>query len=352
MPPSQVPSKTPLISSVRTTSLEENSDVNLKPKDSSRTLGNEIKDVKNTTGYRPSFFTNLVARVKSCIADFFSRIKKVDVVSKSQNTFPETVGARFKNIETNPGSQITVWGEKEEGVIEKIGLSANNIFLNNGQKLSRCQYPVSTDKDMSNYFRMLLQEKPTEVVVLASDTDLNKIRRDGQGKDLIAYFRDNINYQNFKVDSLLKSSQTMGNIIVKIYTMNINDQNGIKQQSITVKHMTNWPDFGVVDARNLLHFSREVQDNALIHCRAGAGRTGVLIGAKQLLANHEQMHLGQMTQEERKELVDKTIADMRNNASRDLVQGDFIDENNELIIGKQHQLLYDVADLLVTEKMH
>lgn len=76
-----------------------------------------------------------------------------------------------------------------------------------------------------------------------------------------------------------------------------NKQTNAKRQ-ITQYHFTKWPDHGIPEPFELLHFHRRVQSGLtdlngplIVHCSAGIGRTGTYIGLDALLREASSNHL-------------------------------------------------------------
>ncbi len=198
-------------------------------------------------------------------------------------------------------------------------MPANKISINGQEIAMRCQYPKA--EHMAEHCRMLLEQKPAVVVVLSSSNDITE-------KKLPMYFCESRNYDGIQVTAgakinkktRVKVETQLGILILNHYKMKIND--GQKESMHSVIHVTNWPDKTSINARELNELTHYVKSKIsdkcagdsnlseipLIHCNAGVGRTGTLIGAMALADNANQHS------------VENIVLNMRKTGSGKMVQ--------------------------------
>ncbi|MFP2239596.1 protein-tyrosine phosphatase family protein [Pseudescherichia vulneris] len=198
-------------------------------------------------------------------------------------------------------------------------MPANKIAINGQEIAMRCQYPKA--EHMAEHCRMLLEQKPAVVVVLSSSNDIAE-------KKLPMYFCESKNYDGIQVTTApkinkktrIKVDTQLESLILNNYIMKIND--GQKESMHSVIHVTNWPDktsINVRDLNELTHYiknkisdkcaeNNDLSEKPLIHCNAGVGRTGTLIGAMALADNANQHS------------VENIVLNMRETGSGKMVQ--------------------------------
>ncbi|AXE30633.1 hypothetical protein DK842_12400 [Chromobacterium phragmitis] len=207
----------------------------------------------------------------------------------------DVANARFRNIPTAAATQVCA--------PDGTSLPANRVQVGGVNAAIASQYPK--EAQLESYFSMLAANRTPVLVVLASDKDMAKLDRNGN-PDLPHYFSQNGSYGQVEVTSKETSRTALdGGLEVRAYQINVRCP-GDKPISIPVLHVPNWADFGAQGADALQALAQHVDgvmadkvdlyrsknssalndpDKLLpvIHCRAGVGRTGQLIAARELL---------------------------------------------------------------------
>ena len=210
--------------------------------------------------------------------------------------FPEQEisGARYKNISTAKHTQIFITNPQGH----RVGLPANRLSVENENIAIRCQYPLGEDEYIENHLRLFIENKIPILVILASKED---IRRDG----LPAYFSTDQKYGAVEVQSIQREiDDNKTELAIDRYAMSLKYNN--QTTVFPVLHVTNWVDqqsIRVEDLKELVELVNQIKDERIsqgtnlghwaiedknnplpvIHCKAGVGRTGVLVAAMQYL---------------------------------------------------------------------
>lgn len=214
----------------------------------------------------------------------------------------EISGARYKNISTAKHTQLFITNPQGH----RVGLPANRLSVDNENIAIRCQYPLNEDKYIENQLKLLIESKTPILVILASQDD---IRRDG----LPAYFSQNQKYGAVEIQSIqrkIDNNKTALEINRHEISLKYNDQTTM----IPVLHVTNWVDqqsISVGDLKGLVELVNQIKDERIdqgtklghwviddknnllpvIHCKAGVGRTGVLVAAMRYLKPENKLKM-------------------------------------------------------------
>lgn len=203
-----------------------------------------------------------------------------------QITPPKLNLPRFTNISVNPNTQICLQ--------DKTPMPANIMSIGGTPVAIACSYPKGTLSSIESHLRMILEQKPSCLVVLTGDDQI-------QGKKLPDYFRqpDRIGSINTQITQGT-NIQTPSGVEIDNYHLKLNS--GPEAYSLPVIHVQNWKDHHALqNVSQLLELAQitlktsntiePIYENTkptsvpMIHCFGGVGRTGTLITAMELLKN-------------------------------------------------------------------
>lgn len=192
--------------------------------------------------------------------------------------------ARFGNISVNPETQVRLQ--------DKTPMPANLVSAGGNPVAIACSYPKGTLSGIESHMRMIVEQKPSCLVVLTGDDQI-------QGRRLPDYFRQpgtvgNVNIEvEYGVHDRTPSGVEIDNYQLKIST-------GSDSHTIPVIHVQSWKDHQALQnasqllelAKITIEASEPVYANMgtggglpMIHCFGGVGRTGTLITAMELIKN-------------------------------------------------------------------
>ncbi|CAG9435375.1 protein-tyrosine phosphatase family protein [Providencia alcalifaciens] len=216
---------------------------------------------------------------------------------------------RFNNIPVAAETQVILQ--------DKTPMPAN-IVLTGGQPAAiACSYPKGSLSGMESHLRMILEQKPSCLVVLTGDDQIN-------AKKLPDYFRQSGTIGAVTTQATQETSViTPSGVEIDKYTLNISSETDT--HSLPVIHVQSWKDHQALRSpQQLLELAKvtieastsneAIYENIetpvkvpMVHCFGGVGRTGTLITAMEMLKNPNTSH-------------EQIIADLRNTRNPKMVE--------------------------------
>lgn len=275
-----------------------------------------------------------------------------DLPFKEQVTVSSEIqGQRYKDILTADLTGVLI--KDKDG--HDIRLHANTVHIGGKPAGMRCMYPIDAPEYLENHLRMLAQKQVPLCVVIATPDDM-------EYKKLPNYFAKNqaIGDCRIKVKRPSESKSThsattnsvkCGTLDTERYRMKVDytDNNNEKVTHTTrFIHVDNWVDKTAVDADSIIALAKETQkahiaslreqlvskqinpesdqgkkmlaemvnnQPLLIHCSAGVGRTGLLMGTIAALNSVKPNETRSAL-----DIANQIVLDMRLSASPTMVQ--------------------------------
>ena len=220
---------------------------------------------------------------------------------------------RFTNILANANTAI------------RADLNANRVMIAGENAAIATQYPLA--HQVESHLKMMVDNRTPVLAVLASSKEIAT-----PGNKMPDYFSQSGTYGNIRTQSTEAGQIDLGDGVgASIHDLEIRGYD----KSITVKvvHVHNWPDKTAISADSTKRLAEELNKlnqqgvdkytqlgskavndpNKLlpvIHCRAGVGRTGQVIGAMAMQTHGRELSVEQM------------VTDMRTTRNGIMVQKD------------------------------
>ncbi|MDX4944795.1 protein-tyrosine phosphatase family protein [Providencia manganoxydans] len=199
-----------------------------------------------------------------------------------ENNYTRVDSSRYPEVTNANKTQVSFTDEKTK---ETVGLAANYLQIAGKNIAIRTQYPKDKTSAIEQHLKMLMEEKPSVLVVIASQNDIDGANlQSNPEKRFPLYFNHDASYGSIDVKS--ESGDTLkyaDQVNADSYQLTLIKAN--QTLTLPVIHITNWNDRTTISAEALRTLAIKINSKGempVIHCLSGSGRTGAIAAAMQL----------------------------------------------------------------------
>lgn len=255
----------------------------------STSVVNQVTEIKNMAEpnslakRRPKLTLNLSSLPQTQPSQELSGFQKLEKeTDKHSDNYTGIASSRYPDIKTAVKTQVFI---KDETTGEPIPLPANYLQVADKNIAIRTQYPKNETSSIEQHLKMLMTEKPSVLVVIASQNDIDGVLlQNNPAKNLPLYFNHNGCYGAIDVKSEANGALAYAEKVnADSYQLTL-----IKSgQSVTVPviHITNWDDRTTILGKALRALAIDINSQGgipVVHCVSGSGRAGTVVAAMQL----------------------------------------------------------------------
>ncbi|WP_140185761.1 protein-tyrosine phosphatase family protein [Providencia stuartii] len=223
---------------------------------------------------------NLLSTPKVVTDQVSSDFEKLKV--NLENNYTRVDSSRYPEVTNANKTQVSF---TDENTKETVGLAANYLQIAGKNIAIRTQYPKDATSAIEQHLKMLMEEKPSVLVVIASQNDIDGANlQSNPEKRLPLYFNHDASYGSIDVKS--ESGDTLkyaDQVNADSYQLTLIKAN--QTLTLPVIHITNWNDRTTISAEALRTLAIKINSKGempVIHCLSGSGRTGAIAAAMQL----------------------------------------------------------------------
>ncbi|XP_076078870.1 receptor-type tyrosine-protein phosphatase epsilon-like [Mytilus galloprovincialis] len=207
---------------------------------------------------------------------------------------PHVEGSKEENKVKN--RFLTTWPYDHSRIVLKGNKKTDYINANYIDNYDKEKAYIAAQGPKKNtvrdFWHMIWQENVGKIVMV---TQL----KEGNREKCVQYWPDAVKdprvVHNYRLTMTKEKENTL--FVYRLITISNNKDTSQTERSIHHFHFTQWPDHGVPDSIQLVHFYRKVKledcdqlGPMVVHCSAGVGRTGTFIAIDALYENGKKVN--------------------------------------------------------------